>query len=102
MADAAAFDAVADRLERSTSLDRLEARGTLRIALKRAGLDPRSVRVDQLRTVVERVVPDELVARGVEDARAVIDALIGALSAVEESGDVDSPESVFERLGGAD
>lgn len=40
MADPTPFDFTAERLERSTPLDQLAARGTLRLALKAAGLDP--------------------------------------------------------------
>ena len=100
MADSTGFDLVAERLERATSLDRLEARGTLRIALKSAGFDPRSIRIDQLRAVVECVVPQELVARGIENTEAVIEDLKRALDTVPDASEGDSPESVFERLGG--
>lgn len=102
MADAAAFDLVAERLERSTSLDRLEARGTLRLALKSAGFDSRSIRIDELRAVVECVVPQELVARGIDEPHAVVDDLKRALDRVHDTAGGDSPESIFERLGGAD
>ena len=39
MADSAAFTFVCTTLEESTALDKLEARGTIRLALKEAGLD---------------------------------------------------------------
>ncbi len=37
------FEFIAAQLEERTALDKLEARGTLRIALKEAGLDLRAV-----------------------------------------------------------
>ncbi len=36
------FDSIAEALEQATSLDRLESRGTLRLALETSGLDARS------------------------------------------------------------
>ena len=54
------FDFTAERLEHHTSLDRLEARGTLRIALKAAGLKAKSVSAAQLCVVFEKLMPDEL------------------------------------------
>ena len=43
VADARTFDWVCAQLEERSSLDRLEARGTVRLALKQAGLEPRHV-----------------------------------------------------------
>jgi hypothetical protein len=44
MAESKAFDFVCSELERRTSMTRLEARGTVRIALKDAGLAADTVR----------------------------------------------------------
>ena len=48
MADDNVFDWVCGALESATSLDRLEARGTLRLALKASGLEARTVTAEQL------------------------------------------------------
>ena len=69
------FDYAAEQLEQRTSLDRLEARGTLRLALKAAGLEPGSLTAEQLTVVFERVLPTELQTRGVDDAEATCKAL---------------------------
>jgi len=104
MADAPAFDWVCSELERQTSLDRLEARGTVRLALKQAGLDARSLTPEQLQVVLERLMPAELEARGVPDGAEVCRALLPALrrlaAETTRSGD-ESPEEVFRRLAGA-
>jgi len=97
------FDLAAEKLEASTDMDRLAARGTLRIALKEAGLDPQTLRLPQLRAVFEKLMPRELEARGVGDpaakCRAVMDDI--ALSASELDSDSSaSPDDVFKRLGG--
>lgn len=100
MAHSPAFERVCDGLEARTSLERLEARGTVRLALKRAGLEPHSVSPAELGVVLERLLPDELSARGVADASAVCAALRADLDAVDSSpAAADSPEAVFARLG---
>jgi hypothetical protein len=97
------FDLAAERLEQHTSLDRLQTRGTLRLALKTAGLDPKGVTAEQLRVLFERVMPDELETRGVGEAasicRAVIDDLESSPEAQQASGGA-SPDEIFQRLGG--
>jgi hypothetical protein len=102
MADAL-FDFLAEQLDARSSLDRLEARGTLRLALKGAGLEPRTSSLEQLRVICQRVLPDELASRGVADPDAVCRGLIQDLAsdaAPAASGAANSVESVFSRLGG--
>ena len=95
------FDFAAERLEHHTSLDRLEARGTLRIALKVAGLPAKSVNAAQLCVVLEKVMPKELETRGVSDAAvvcsAVIDDLMNSPAPSEASAATDL-DSIFHRL----
>jgi hypothetical protein len=97
------FDIAAERLEGSTDLDRLEARGTIRIALKEAGLDARNLTMRQLRVVFEKLMPGELEARGVTEAAAtcnsVIDEIANAASATDPTA-LNSPDEIFKRLGG--
>ena len=100
MAGESAFDFLCDELERESSLDRLEARGTVRIAVKQAGLDPHGATTQDLAVVVEKVLPAELVARGIENADSLCSALakrVGAHEAGDESG--ETPEAIFARLG---
>jgi len=102
MADAPAFDWVCTELERRTSLDRLEARGTVRISLKEAGLEARNLTPEQTKVVLEKVLPKELGTRGVEDAERVCRELASeALGIDAGSGSGETPEEVFRRLAGA-
>jgi len=55
-----AFDHACETLERKTKLSRLEARGTVRLALKAAGLDAGRVTARQMGVVFERIMPGEL------------------------------------------
>ena len=96
------FDLAAEKLEQTTDMDRLAARGTLRIALKEAGLDAHKLTIPQLRTVFERLMPKELDARGVSDAeatcKAVMDEIAGSADAIDIASSA-SPDDVFKRLG---
>jgi hypothetical protein len=100
--DSPAFEWVCRELIERSTLDRLEARGTVRIALKRAGLEARNVTSAQMQVVLEKVLPGELEQRDVEDFERLCRALGSELSAARlgEAG-VDSPDEVFRRLGGA-
>ena len=95
------FDLVADELERRTDLAKLEARGTVRLALREAGLDARSVTLDQMRVMLEKVMPKEMNTRGIENSeeicRAIQDAVSGSGAAVA-APEGESPEAIFRRL----
>ena len=97
------FDLAAERLEHHTSLDRLEARGTLRIALKIAGLTAKSVTAGQICVVFKKVMHDELEKRDVSDAaaacRAVIDDLVNS-PPLPDMASSTALDDVFARLGG--
>jgi hypothetical protein len=73
------FDVAAEELERLSALDTLEARGTLRIVLKEAGLDPKTTRVLDLLIVIEKLLPNALASRGVENSTSLCGALCSAL-----------------------
>jgi hypothetical protein len=99
MAESQAFDFVCDQLEQGTQLDRLAARGTVRLALKQAGLEASSVTPDQMGVVVERVLPAELSSRGIE-ADAVCAAIRRGLGGLRGGPAMETPDAVFKRLGG--
>ena len=98
------FDVAAESLEVHTDMDRLAARGTLRIALKEAGLDAQKLTLPQLRAVFEKLMPKELDARGVGDAAATckttMDEIAGLASAIDTESSA-TPDDVFKRLGGS-
>jgi hypothetical protein len=99
MADSKAFEWLCENLEQTTHLDRLEARGTVRLAMKGAGLEPKQVGRDQLQVVLEKLMPSELEGRGVEGSDAVCQALITRLGEIgEDESTHDSPEAIFARM----
>lgn len=100
MPSSSAFETACESLEQLSSLDRLESRGTIRLLLNAAGLDARSVGSRQLAVAIEKLLPRELEARGVAEARTVADRLREAVVRVPDDVGAESPESVFARLGG--
>ena len=101
MADATAFTFACEQLENSTSLDRLETRGTVRIALKEAGLDAGSVTAQQMGVVMTQVMPAQLEARGIEGAAGICSTIQSGLAGLTEEAVAEGPDAVFARLGGS-
>jgi len=101
MPDSAAFEYACGQLEARTSLDRLAARGTIRIALKQAGLEARSITREQMAVVLQRILPGELTSRGVEAVEEVCQAILAGLRSVASGPVSETPDAVFKRLGGA-
>ena len=103
MAGSSAFEWLCTALEETTTLERLEARGTVRIALKEAGLEPRTVAPSELRVVVQNILPRELRNRGVPNEAALCDRMVAGLQVLERqpgSQAADTPDAIFRRLGG--
>jgi hypothetical protein len=95
------FDFVSDELERLTQLEKLEARGTVRLALKAAGLDVRTVTTPQMVATLEKVMPREIGARGVENGEQICRTIATALQAAHPASGAanpESPEAIFRRL----
>ncbi len=98
---ASIFDFVSDELERLTRLEKLEARGTIRLALKAAGLDARTVTTLQMVTTLEKVMPHEMRVRGIDDPESICRTIVTSLrNAHPESAaaSLESPEAIFRRL----
>ena len=99
--DATLFDFAADRLEHHAGLDRLEARGTLRIALKAAGLEPKNLTGAQMQVVFEQLMPGELDSRGVGNTQDVCAAVLADLADARDvtaDASATSPDEIFNRL----
>ncbi len=100
MAESVAFTNVCTALENETGFSRVEARGTVRLAFKGAGLDAKSVTVEQMKVVLDRVLPAELEIRGIADSEAVCRMLSRGLGQIASGGSEETPEDVFCGLGG--
>lgn len=60
------FTWASEALERTTFMGLAACRGTLRLALKKAGLDAATLTQQELEVVLLRVLPVELEVRGIE------------------------------------
>ena len=100
MPDSAAFEYACTELEARTALDRLASRGTIRIALKQAGLEARSVTPEQLAVVIQKILPAELSSRGVDTVEEVCQRILSGLRGVAAGPVSETPDAVFKRLGG--
>ena len=100
MADSPIFEHLCKELESLCSFDRLEARGTVRLALKGGGLDASSLTVKQAEALIAKLLPKELDARGVAECDVVCAKLEKSLASVSDEEVETSPEAIFERLGG--
>jgi len=98
MSDSPAFECSCDKLQELTSLTRLEVRGTVRIALREAGLSARTVSPAQAIAVAEQVLPGMLSARGVDGPLAVCNTLCQSLAALQDPERHDDLASVFQRI----
>jgi hypothetical protein len=81
MARSPVFERTCEELEQRTSLDRLASRGTVRIALRVAGLDPESVDAAQMAVVLGRVLSQELEGRGVAEVERICSEIAAVISA---------------------
>ena len=95
------FDYATQKLEEMTPLDRMEVRGTLRIVLKDAGLEVKSLTLHQLAVVFKKMMPQELKSRRVADPKGVCNAIIQDLhQAWIGDSETASTDEIFDRLGG--
>jgi hypothetical protein len=102
VAPESAFDYVCREIERTTKLDAPVARGTARLAVKEAGLDPETVSAAQLKVVVQELLPRELQSLRIDGVEALCEQLAEALERdiFEDGADrAGSAASVLERLG---
>ncbi len=99
MADSAAFEAACACLEQSGSLDRLASRGTIRLMLKEAGLEAKTVTPRELEVVVTKMLHGELVARGIDTPDALCIQMVKTLKGLGGAANgTDTPEAIFARL----
>jgi hypothetical protein len=80
MAESPLFEKACDALEQATHFSQVEARGTLRIALKEEGYEAGSVNRPQLLAVVFHSLQRELAARGLRDAQKICDEIASWLA----------------------
>ncbi len=95
----AAFSWTCAEIERATTLSELVARGTVRLALKQAGLESQSVSGDEMAIVLREILPRELAARAVANAEKLCGEIAARIRGRNFEGG-DAVADVFARLGG--
>lgn len=100
MPNSPVFEWVAHELEAATALSRLEARGTVRLALQELGLTVRGVARSPMQFTLDRVLPRLLKSRNIADADAVCQRISKDLASADLPLGHESPEDIFARLGG--
>ena len=96
------FDWVCAEIERSTPLAGPVARGTVRLALKEAGLSAESVDPAGMEVVVEKILPAELAAHDIDGVEELCRRLMQSLATRQFSQATDraaGAASVLDRLG---
>lgn len=94
-----AFAATCAVIQDRTELDPAVVRGSVRLALREAGLFDAEVTAAEMAVVTKTLLPGELRAGGVDDAEAVCEAIRARLGTIREDVRDDSPDAVFARLG---
>jgi hypothetical protein len=105
-ADSPVFEWTSAALERATTFNSLQARGTVRLALKKAGLDATTVNVVGMAAVLGKLMPKELASRKIENGEAICAQLVTDLKNADVAADLarrsdeQTPEDVFRRMFG--
>ena len=97
MADSAAFDRACELLTQHTTLSEIEARGTMRLALKAVGQNAKTAGKTEMMLAVRKALEPELAARSVTDAASVCRKLLDGLATLDVRE--QSPYEIFSRLG---
>ena len=99
MNGSSAFTWTCAEIERATSLSELVARGTVRLALKQAGLEAQTVSGKEMAIVLREILPQELANRAVADSKRLCSDLAARILTRNFEGS-DAVAEVFQRLGG--
>ncbi len=96
-----AFEFVCERLETISKISRIEARGTVRLALREIGKNATYVTPQDMTTIVTRVLPRLLQTRGVKDPSQICKEIAAQLSQAKLASGATylDPADVFARLG---
>ena len=89
------FDKTCELLEKYTSFTRLQSRGTIRLLLKEANIDPQAVEKDEMVNLLKAKLASELEKRGISEGAEVTEQLVAA---VERTKFADTAYDVFKKI----
>ena len=90
-------------LEQRTAMSALEARGTVRLALRCGGLEAETVKPEEMSLVLTRFMPRELRMRGIAESEEICASIAEALEPEQPSPRLPEPtdlDDVFQRVFG--
>jgi hypothetical protein len=100
MSQSPAFEFVCARIETAAGWNRLVARGTVRLALRDMGLDPRTVSKKEMIAALRTTLPKALEFHRIANPPAICLRIENELAmAVLDEKSIESPEEIFKRLG---
>jgi hypothetical protein len=89
------FDKTCELLEKHTSFTRLQSRGTIRLILKEANIDPQAVEKSEMLELLKAKLASELEKRGISEGPEVTGQLVAA---VERTKFADTAYDVFKKI----
>jgi hypothetical protein len=89
------FDKTCELLEKQTSFTRLQSRGTIRLILKEANIDPQAIEKAEMVKLLKAKLASELEKRGVSEGPEVTEQLVAA---VEKTKFADTAYDVFKKI----
>ncbi|UCD84728.1 MAG: hypothetical protein JSU92_00635 [Deltaproteobacteria bacterium] len=89
------FEKTSEFLEKYTSFTRLQSRGTIRLTLKGANLDPQAVEKTEMIEALKSHLPAELEKRGVEGGAEITGKVVAD---VERTKFADTAYDVFKKI----
>ncbi len=89
------FEKTCEFLEKYTSFTQLQSRGTIRLMLKEANLDPQAVEKDEMIEALKSNLPSELEKRGVDGGAEIAEQLVAD---VEKVRFADTAYDVFKKI----
>lgn len=89
------FEKVSDILGKQTGFNKLQSRGTVRLILKEANLDPKVLSKDHVVRLFKEVLPRELEKRGISNAPEVARLTIAD---VESASFAESAYDIFSKI----
>jgi hypothetical protein len=89
------FEKTCELLEKHTSFTRLQSRGTIRLILKEANIDPQAVEKDEMVELLKAKLASELEKRGISEGAEITGQLVAA---VERTKFADTAYDVFKKI----
>ncbi len=89
------FEKTCGFLEKYTSFTRLQSRGTIRLLLKEANVDPQAIEKNEMIGALKSKLPSELQKRGISEGAEIAEKLVAD---VEKAKFAETAYDVFSKI----